>query len=45
MKTMREKELEDALAVAIEFIVELMGSDAEESEVVEHLINVFERVV
>ena len=45
MKTMREKELEDALDVAVEFIEELMGSDADNSEMVQHLRNVLKRVV
>jgi hypothetical protein len=37
MRTMREKELEEALDVAVEFIEELIGSDADDSETVQHL--------
>ena len=45
MKTMREKELEDALEVAVEFIEELIGSDADDSETLKHLRNVLKRRV
>jgi len=37
MKTMREKELEDALAVAVEALEEFYGGDADDSETVQHL--------
>jgi len=45
MKTMREKELEDALAVAIEALEEFYGGDADDSETVQHLRNVLTRRV
>ena len=41
----RIKELEDALEVALEFIEELMGSDADDSKTVKHLRNVLTRRV
>ena len=41
----RQKELEDALDVAVEFIEELMGSDADDSETLKHLRNVLTRRV